>query len=200
MKDCKKYPCDLKFDRHEVERMAGVPEAGRPDEFLTLVGERAMKYAETQKRREYEFPGDPIDPWKVFDEAGLKSPLARPSTGAFWVRTQSFPEHRIRPICQVLDFRSTVSVTGTEATVWVRDAYTSHYFDGWGEYGDVTCNSGTVTIELGLMLEFDLLKKSDLFSLISRGRLRTAVHETGSWYLDHWIQEMNGRVTSSSAR
>ena len=194
MKDCKRYPCDLKFDRHEVGRMASVPEAQRPNEFLILVGERAMKYAETQKRREYEFPGDPVDPWKVFDDAGLKNPLSRPSTGSFWIRSQTFSDHRIRPICQVLDFRSAVSATGTEATVWVRDAYTSHYFDGWGEYGDVTCGSGTVTVELGLMVEFDLLKKSDLFSLISRGRLRNAVHETGSGYLDHWFGEMRDRV------
>ena len=194
MKDCTRYPCDLKFDRHEVERLAAVPEAQRPNEFLILVGERATRYVETQKRGEYEFPGDPVDPWKVFDEAGLKSPLQRPLAGTLWIRSQAFPDHRIRPICQVLDLRSAVSTTGTEATVWVRDAYTSHYFDGWGEYAHVSCNSGTATVELGLMVEFDLLKKSDLFSLISRGRLRNAVHETGSWYLDQWFGEMKNLV------
>jgi len=36
--------------------------------------------SEKQERKEYEYPGDPVDPWAIFNKRGYRSDLKMPAT------------------------------------------------------------------------------------------------------------------------
>jgi hypothetical protein len=188
VKDCDKYPCDVKLNETEAHEMKAQPKEGRLAEFEKLTSARAEHYYKTGERKEYEFPGDPVDPWAFFEKAGLHSSVKLPQKPDLWIRKFNFDPKKMKTLHQILDLRVARAPGGKEATLWLRDAYTDHYFDGWGEWATVVCDpppaKAGVSVIQALFLEVDLLKKTDLFSRIARGKLRGAIEEQGSRYLD----------------
>ncbi len=189
---CSKLPCDVKLNQAETTRMAMVDSSQRRSRFFTLVLERVGRYFKTQERKEFEFPGDPVDPWKYFEQQGLKSAVVMPTSIGFRARLTDFAPGKIQAIRQVVDRRS--AQTADEATVWVRDIYTDHYFDGWGEWGDVSCEGKMATVTLSTLIEFDLLKKTDLISKVMRPKMRKAIEDNAAIYLKDWFGRIQNKA------
>jgi len=195
--ECKDFPCAVKFNQTEVSEMAGSKPERRFRKFLGLVMNRAVQYGKTQERKEYEFPGAPVDPWKLFEKKGFVSSVRHPPTSNLWLRKVDFAPDQIRAIRQVLDRRVMKLPRGSGATVWVRDAYTDHYFDSWGEWSQISCDpapSKGVTLVQALAIELDLLKKSDLISKIMHGKMKSAVEDNGYIYMNKAYQRMKSAV------
>jgi hypothetical protein len=189
VKDCTGYPCDVKLNQAEAAQMKAAPKEERLQKFFDIVQARSERYVKTGDRKEYEFPGDPVEPWAYLEKQGLHSTVKRPEAADLWVRKNNLDPKRMKTLHQVLDRRSAKNAAGTSAELWVRDVYTDHYFDGWGEWASLTCdpkgapNAG-VTVVQALFLEVDLLKKNDIISRIGRGKLKGAIEESGKQYLD----------------
>ncbi len=187
---CDSFPCDVKLNKAETEALAKLPEAKRFDRFTELVQGRSQRYLASGERKEYEFPGDPVDPWAIFAQAGLKNAaVAQPAEPRLHARRVEFgPADDVRVLHQVVDRRAARSADGREAVSWLRDVYTDHYFDSWGEWTGSFCeNAATgkgVLLVQALALELDLLKKTDLISRIARGKMRDTVEKNGRIYLD----------------
>ncbi len=192
--DCEKLPCNVKLDAGETARMAAVPETARANRFVELARERGERYGKTQERPEYEFPGQPIDPWDYFEKHGLKPDLPRPPSPSLWARRLDFGPGKIKVLHQLLDSRAAVSADGNRAALWVRDAYTDHYFDGWGELTVVSCEPLSTLVFQSLAVELDLLKKTDLVSRIMRPKMRAAMEEHGARYLDQEFERIRALV------
>jgi hypothetical protein len=195
--ECSKFPCEVKLDATESKSLAGVPREARFQKYLELVQDRSLRYLKSQERKEYEFPGDPIDPWPELEKAGFKPLLARPAGVELYSKRVEFIKGQLHVIRQIVDYRSALGASKTEAAVWQRDSYTNHYFDGWGEYAQVQCagpGGKSPVILQALILEFDLLKKTDIVSVISRGNMKSAIEKHGKIYLDQWYERVRGRT------
>ena len=138
--ECEDMPCAVKLNQQETTQMASVEKEVRRQKFLDVVWDRIKKYLKTQERDEYEFPGKPVDPWKVFQTLGLKTGLTPSSKIELSVRVVDLSPGRIRAVRQVMDQRLAVARDRHEAALWRRDVYTDHYFDSWGEWMDVSCD------------------------------------------------------------
>lgn len=250
LRDCDELPCDIKLGPAETKLMAAAPKDERPAKYLEVVEARIRNYARTQDRKEYEFPGDPIDPWARFEGKGFRTALSRPADPALYVGQIALAPGKAKNLHQVLDRRfarsSVASVpaaharkaktaavataspaskaasrmvpvaeasavpdpapsaapakpivaepASAEGVLWVRDAYTDHYFDSWGEWHRVSCHSGSVHLVQALVLELDLLKKNDLLSRIGRGKMKSAVRSQGTDYLQRMADLIRQRA------
>ena len=198
VKDCDDFPCKVKLSEPEVLVMKKAPEAKRMDAFLSLVSARTEKYRQNQIRLEYEFPGTPVDPWKWFDAHGFTTggvPVGAPST---WIRKLDLHTDKMRPIRQVLDVRTVIEPL--RATAWVRDTYTAHYFDGWGEWHQISCDPSThqVTVIQSLFVDLDLMKSKNIFARLGRSKMRNGVKEQGSKYLDDQFAKLGLTVPAAA--
>lgn len=196
VQECDDFPCAVKLDESEVKKMASVSAEARQQKFFSLVLNRISGYMKTQQRKAYEFEGDPVDPWKLLEkkEYSSQTPTGSP---AIWLRKLDFAPDKIRPIRQALDVRTSKNSSGTEATLWVRDVYTDHYFDSWGEWIQVSCQgpkNKTIYVSQALIVELDLLKKTDLISKMMRGKMRNAIQENGYIFLDHQFQRVKAKA------
>jgi hypothetical protein len=194
--ECDDFPCEVKLNGPEVKALKGVVSELRQKKYFTLVLNRVLDYAKTNARHEYEFEGDPVDPWKLFGKQGFSTSLSLPQKSNLILRKLDFAPGKIRTIRQVLDRRVAKSDSGSEAAVWVRDVYTDHYFDSWGEWTYLSCGSGkskSALLVQVLMVEFDLLKKNDVLSKMMRGKMRSAFQENGSIYLDRAAKRLLGQ-------
>jgi hypothetical protein len=199
VEDCDDFPCDVKLNEKETSQMEATSKENRMEQWKSLVRARATSYEKNNERKEYEFPGDPIDPWTQFEKRGYLSSNSRPTSPTLYLRKLDFAPGKIRPIRQVLDRRVKVDAQGKSITVWIRDAYTDHYFDGWGEWIHLNCKtppSGKAIWIHSLFLELDLLKKNDLFSRIGRGKLKSAIEENGKRYLEQAYLRVKDSVNS----
>jgi hypothetical protein len=207
IRECDELPCDVKLDGTETAAMAAVADDARHERFLGLVRGRLERYARTQERREYEFKGDPIDPWSWLETRGFPNPQAGKPAAPSWVsRRLDFAPGRMRAVRQILDRRVALpppprkparAATGPlTADLWVRDVYTAHYFDGWGERVHLSCDPAARRLLAvhALVLEFDLLKKTDLISRLARPRMRHAIEENGRKYLDRAFEDLGRRA------
>jgi hypothetical protein len=198
--DCDDFPCAVKLDESEVKKLASIGSEQRQAKFFGLVQNRMAHYVKTQERKAYEFPGDPVDPWKLLEKKGYPSQKGTLSP-SLWLRKLDFAPDKIRAIRQVLDVRKGKNSSGTEATVLIRDVYTDHYFDSWGEWTHVSCEglkNKTIYVSQALIVELDLLKKTDLISKIMRGKMRGAIEENGYTYLENRFQKLKNRASSAS--
>jgi hypothetical protein len=195
---CDKLPCDVKLDAAETAEMAAAPRGARKAKYLELILERVRRYQKTGVRKEYEFPGDPVDPWALFETLGLKSPLPIPAANGpksrLELRRVEFFPGRVKTMHQILDTRVAESADGQEATLWRRDAYTDHYFDSWGEWADVGCDASGVTVTQAVMLELDLMKKTDVLSKMMRSKMRGAAEDNGAIYLNTWFERLKKKA------
>jgi hypothetical protein len=187
--DCRKFPCGIKFNREETTALNKQPAPARFAKFQALVVERAKRYHASRVRKEYEFAGDPVDPWARFAQAGLRpASVAWPEAPAYYARRVDLDPGEVRVLHQVVDRRGALSKNGLEAVSGLRDVYVDHYFDGWGEGTSATCADPAtgkgVTLVQTLLLEFDLLKKTDLISTLSRGTMKNGIEKSGKAYLD----------------
>ncbi len=187
---CEDFPCKVKLDAAEVAQMKKSPPLSRIETLAALAQARVARYLKSGVRAEYEFPGAPIDPWKWFDDNGFRG-LTRPAKPGMRTRKLDLVPEKMRPLRQILDCR--YAFVKHEATLWIRDVYTAHYFDSWGEWYDVSCDPKTLTLVTvaSLHAEFDLLKQNDLLSRVSRPKMRSAVKENGSHYLEGQMKTLN---------
>ena len=192
--ECSKMPCDVKLNEYETLQMASVSKEMKQTKFLAVVLERVQKYIQSESRKEYEFAGDPVDPWQVFEKAGLKSPLPRPAKMELYLRKVDLAPGRVRAIRQVVDARVVLGPEKRGATLWRRDVYTDHYFDSWGEWVDVKCEAESAWVTQALVLELDLMKKSDFLSKLMRSKMRSATEENGAVYLDRWFNRLRAQA------
>jgi hypothetical protein len=204
IKECDDFPCKVKFDATEVDAMKNTSPADRVSKFHSLVIARVTRYVKTQVRKAYEIPGDPVDPWKLFEEKGFKPNVARPQTPTLYARKLNFAPDKMLTIHQVLDRRAaegTIGPATTEAVVWVRDAYTDHYFDSWGEWSSVHCDANLkeVVIIQSLLSEMDLLKSKSLFAHAVFGKYRSAYEDNGKIYLDEEFERLKKTALKAEA-
>lgn len=195
---CDSFPCGVKLNQAEVEALDKKSKKEREALFREQVLQRALKALKTGERKEYEFAGDPIDPFAFFVKKGfpalgtlLSGSGKLPGAQQVWARKLDLAPGKMRILRQVIQAR--IEKTATEVRLEMRDLYTAHYFDSWGEWVQVQCDpvvaGASPTPESGvliqsLVVEFDLLKKNDLISRISKGKMRNGVRERGSQYLD----------------
>jgi hypothetical protein len=88
----------------------------------------------------------------------------------------------------VVDRRVVVSKDRLQASLWLRDVYTDHYFDSWGEWANIRClpEKKEVDVTLALSIELDMLKKTDFFSSLAKGSMRDSVRTLSIDYLNDW--------------
>jgi hypothetical protein len=177
---CDEFPCKIKFDEPETKAIAAKPEAGRLAEVLAQIDRRVAEYEKTFRRRGYDLPEDAVDPWKVFATKGHALPATfAKSKPKFVARKQMFGDGNYRPIRQIFDER--LFEEKNRLVRMARDVYTAHYFDGWGEWLEFRCipERREILFLQDLLMEFDLLKNTDFFSVIARPKMRQGVdHES----------------------
>lgn len=193
IRDCDDQPCKIKLGDAEVAKLRVLPENQRITAYLDLIAARARAYLAKGERKEYEFPGVPVDPWFYLEKQGFRSSLPLPKEARLFVRKLDFGAEEAKPLHQIVDFRAVSSAT--EAVTWLRDAYDDHYFDSWGEWSQVACEENGVRIVQALFLEFDLLKKTDLFSRMMRGKMRGTIESQGKAYLQRKFEGLK-KITS----
>jgi hypothetical protein len=176
---CDGFPCKIKFNEPESLAIAAKPKEGRLAETLKQVEGRVSEYTKSFKRHGYDLPEDPVDPWNLFVTHGHAIPhsleKAKPT---FFARKLKFGETgSYHPLRQIFDER-TFTEKGRLVRI-SRDVYTAHYFDGWGEWLEARCSKDGKTVYLlqDLLMEFDLLKNTDLFSRIARPKMRQGVDQ-----------------------
>lgn len=183
VENCSEFPCKIKFNEPETVAIAAKPKKGRLEEVQRQIENRMKGYEKNSRRRGYDLPEDAIDPWKIFVERGHEMPKGFEKTKPkFFLRKLRFGEGSYRPVRQVFDER-----TFEEKNRLVRiarDVYTAHYFDGWGEWLEVRCFPEKKEIHLlqDILMEFDLLKNTDFFSVIARPKMRMAVDQESLKY------------------
>jgi hypothetical protein len=199
--ECEEAPCDVKLSPAEASKLKSAKGMQRMLKYLSVIYARVSHYKKTGERKEYEFPGDPVDPWKTFEKLGLQPELGMPATSELRVRRVDLAPGKVREIRQVLDRRGAVSTDRQESAVWIRDAYSDHYFDGWGEFADVKCDSknGSAIVTQSISLELDLMKKGDLISKMARGKMRGSMEDNGLIYLDSWFKRVERRAQQLEA-
>ncbi len=177
---CGSFPCKIKFDEAETMAVAAKKKEDRLAEALRQIDARVAGYASHFRRKGYDLPEDPQDPWKVFVARGHVLPEGFAKSKATYVaRKLPFGDGSYRPLRQIFDVR-TFETKDRFVRIY-RDVYTSHYFDGWGEWVEARCSSERKELRLlhDLLIEFDLLKKTDLLSMIARPKMRQGVdHES----------------------
>jgi hypothetical protein len=175
---CADFPCKIKFNEPETLAIGAKPKEGRLAEVLKQIDGRVAEYAKTSHRHGYDLPEDPIDPWATFTSRGHVIPpsllKAKPN---FVARKLKFAEGNYHQIRQIFDERTFVE-KGRLVRI-SRDVYTAHYFDGWGEWLEARCAKDGKSLDLlqDLLMEFDLLKNTDLFSRIARPKMRQGVDQ-----------------------
>lgn len=175
---CSEFPCKIKFNEPETLAIAAKPREGRLDEVFKQVEARMKDYEKTARRKGYDLPEDPIDPWKMFIAKGHEMPASiEKMKPAFFARKLKFGEGSYRPLRQIFDER-TYQEKGRFVRI-SRDVYTAHYFDGWGEWFEARCSTDgkELFIVQDLLMEFDLLKNTDFFSMIARPKMRQGVEQ-----------------------
>jgi hypothetical protein len=204
IQDCDDFPCKVKLDQAEVDSMKKSSKEDRVLKFHSLVLERVGRYLKTQARKAYEIPGDPVDPWKLFEERGFKISASRPEAPVIYVRKLNFAPDKMLTIHQVLDRRvaRTTGATSSEAVAWTRDVYTDHYFDSWGEWSSIHCNasSGELVAIQSLLTEMDLLKSKSIFAHAVFGKYRSAFEEHGKIYLDGQFERLKKAAQNSDVK
>lgn len=193
IQDCDSLPCKVKLNGIEVSQMASASEEKRMERYLFLIHQRVNHYEQTGERKEYEFPGPLTDPWETFERRGFRSDLKRPVAPALFVRKQDLAPEKMRKIHQVVDRRWASSEK--RGSLWVRDAYIDHYFDGWGEWADIMCDPGSISVFTQAVFgELDLLKKTDLIALAMRGKMRSGFEELSRIYMDARFERIEKRA------
>jgi hypothetical protein len=180
---CGDYPCKIKFNEPETRAIAAKPKEGRLAETLVQIEKRMKDYEKTFRRRGYDLPEDAIDPWKVFAQKGHQFPgKIDQGKPVYFARKLRFGDGGYRPLRQVFDER-TFEETGRIVRI-ARDVYTAHYFDGWGEWLEVRCDPAAkeILVLQDLLMEFDLLKNTDFFSVIARPKMRQGVDQESLRY------------------
>lgn len=193
---CDSSPCKIKLSPEEIKELVSVPESRRQEKYFVLVRTRMEEYEKNETRKRYERPEAPINPWAEFETRGFKSNLSRPSQKHLFTRVINLSSEEARPIRQVLDIRSAVS--GNHLSFWIRDLYTAHYFDSWGEWIDLDCDEAdkTVLLAQALLVEFDLLKNTNILSRLARPRMRKAIETQGGAYLLKRSEKIKQLITS----
>ena len=179
VEECSILPCDVKLAASEVAQMAAVAQEQRMAVWAKLVQARVTNYLKTQLRSAYEFPGGISDPWdgEKWNDAHSQ----------YFVTTLTFLGPSYRNVRQVLnrEWKTEVLVDGT----WVgrlrmRDLYSAHYFDSWGEAYELRClPGGKLKVRGGLAVEVDQLKATDFLSKLGRNKLKSAFFERSEKYL-----------------
>jgi hypothetical protein len=192
IKSCDEFPCKVKLNEPETTEMKKAKEPDRVGKFFSIVGSRLESYSKTQVRKGYEYPGEPVDPWKTLEERGFKTTLPRPEKPDLYARKLNFAPNKMLTMHQVLDRRVARSPQDTEAVVWVRDAYTDHYFDSWGEWSMISCDPSTheAVVIQALLSEMDLLKSKGLFARAAFGKFRSAFKDNGKVFLDQQFDQL----------
>ncbi len=182
--ECDSFPCDVKLDQQEIAAMTAAAAPKRHSVFMALTNGRAQEYLQSSRRKACEYPGPSVDPWARGEAKGFKSGVSLPVKPDLRVRRLDFggADSEMRPLRQILDRRFASSPR--EGALWVRDVYTTHYFDSWGEWIHVACDGSTATVTMALIVDLDLLKKTDLISRLARGKMRSAVETNGAKHLD----------------
>lgn len=196
LEGCKEVPCLIKLDPSEIAEMRALPKLieVRQGKLFELVQRRVARYLETSERRGYEMPGQPVDPWDWIEKKGFTTPGARreasPRKDNLRVRKLDWAPGQLKPLRQVLDERVTIAAQAGSQSVraarWMRDLYTSHYFDSWGEWAYLDCDAerGEAVLVQALVVELDLLKKNNVLARMGRPKMRKAIEEQGAAYLD----------------
>lgn len=207
IKDCETSPCKVKLNEFESAKLLHTPPDHRFGFYLSMIDNRAKEYLKFQKHTGYEFPGEPFDVWAYFkkykiDQLGVfdSSSALQKTKSQLWARKIEFGSSRARPLHQILDRKVIKASSGQAMTVWIRDVYTDHYFDSWGEWIHIQCHypkKGALTWIHILALDFDLLKKEDLVSRIARGSMRSGVKAQGFLYLDQYLEKLKNRIQSN---
>ena len=208
IRDCDDLPCSVKFNKNEIALLGASSKEERFAKFRDLVFQRVTNYQSSDLRDEFEFPGELLDPWDYLEKRGYVSPMKRPAEKHLGLRKLDLSSGEAKIIRQFLDRRAVRNTDDTQATVWVRDAYNDHYFDSWGEWSHVVCNpqlraAASLEAPLGnyiiqaLMIELDLLKKTDLISKLMRGKMRSAFKDNAQIYLDHQFSRIKATAAET---
>jgi hypothetical protein len=192
IENCQKQPCEIKLSDPEVSQMAAASKTDKQKVYLTAIMARADAYLKDGTRTSYEYSGGISDPWKTFEKLGLKAGLPMPITPNVGLRRLDFHNDRARVIRQVVDRRVISSKEQTGATLWLRDVYTNHYFDSWGEWGNISCDpiKREATLTLAVTLEFDVLKNSGVFASVAKRSAKNSMRDLMENYLDNWAAQI----------
>lgn len=189
VKSCDDFPCAVKLNRDETTAMKQEPVDQRLSRFESLVAARVKRYRATGPEA-YESRGSTIDPWTRLEKDGYAGALSRPGASSWYARQFNLDPNRMKTMHQILEVKSAAGPG--EAETWLRAAYSDHYFDAWGEWRDVKCGATDgYTVALVLVVDFDLLKNTDIISRIAHGRMRNVIRDNGSAYLDGIFDELS---------
>lgn len=199
LKDCDHFPCSVKLDEIETNQMTQASPPKRVPQFFELIAARVQAYLKNQIHKTYEYAEIALRPIPYFNRYKEFFSGKFPAEPTLFVRKLDFGSKKMKVLHQVVDRRVAVSPS-QGITIWLQDIYTDHYFDAWGEWTQLVCSpqgmsSKPILIQM-MAVELDLLKKTDLFSRLARGKMRSAVNELGQKYLDSVYQKAESIVSS----
>jgi hypothetical protein len=206
---CREAPCKVKLGRDEGAELGRVAAADRPRRYLEIVSRRAERYRLEGVRPPFEHGVVRTDPWRELEGAGFAfaAPSAPPPTPTIVSRVLDLRNEQVRRIRQVLDQRVDVRPPAEaggawEGHFWVRDVYSAHYFDVWGERLWLRCDPRAQQARSvhALLVDFDLLRKTDLVTRLARPRLRAGIRDMGARYLDEAHERLASLQRQRQAR
>jgi hypothetical protein len=187
---CSRFPCDIKLNAQENARVAGQTPSLRKAEWQKVIQDRVALFLSNGTRQSYLYPGDPLNLWSRFKGMGFSIPVVKSKKSNLQVRRLKFSAEKMRPLRQVLDVHSEISPRSVK--IWIQDVYTAHYFDSWGEWHQADCaQDGTLLLIQSLVVDFDLLRKTDIISSLAKGKMRSGFKRGGHQYLAQIRERLN---------
>ncbi len=177
---CRDFPCDIKLSELEVAQLASKKPIAK------ILEERWNRFVLSGVKEASEVPGEPFDPVPSF-EALAKDDWAKKSLPEKRVRILKVEGGDLKASPQL--FARNVARTPHQVWRWWRDVVSMHYFERWVEADRGFCSdSGILSRNHWLWIEIDQLKKTDLFSVIGRPKIKASVEKLGQEYLKKIIE------------
>jgi len=194
--DCDSFPCKIKTNPKETDRVKVAKPDERKRKIFEIISARAVEYLKSRKRFEYDTPGVPLDPWiwlKQHDYP-IGDALAKLKNPQLYSRIYRFTDSGYRPIRQILDLEMLKS--GNRIDWFIKDIYTAHYFDGWGEWIRVECDEQKKDLRfvMSLALDFDLFKNKDILSVLGRPKMKEALSQNTEKYQGLQLSELKRKI------
>jgi hypothetical protein len=77
-----------------------------------------------------------------------------------------------------------------------QDLYSSHFFDGWADIVSLSCDrvDSQLGVTQSLVVDFDLLKNTDLLSSIAKPQMRDAIRTQGMLTLEENFKKFKSNL------
>jgi hypothetical protein len=200
IQDCDDFPCDVKLSQDETKIMKSTQPSNRLKVFRDLI----LKRVQSSVRDEFE-SGKRVDLKQWFlNRPELKDIF---TSGSGWEESSVFYQgsflgqrvlklnsDRMKPTRQI--FKVSLFREGDQMILFSQDLYSSHFFDGWADIVSLSCDrvDSQLGVTQSLVVDFDLLKNTDLLSSIAKPQMRDAIRTQGMLTLEENFKKFKSNL------